>query len=245
MLVTLLLLSFAAEPESLAAWRQLAVVTLAPDLHHVQGIDVEGDVLWVSSVDARARKGYLSRLELSTGKLLAQVEVQDGRRIHPGGITLDGDAIWIPVAEYDRDGPTHVERRDKGTLKLLSRFEVQDHIGCIAATGTTLLGGSWSSRTLYEWTPDGRELRKLANPQPTAWQDLKFVGGQLLAAGPLSREQGAVEWLSIAGFTLTRRLLVPQTDRGVSYAHEGMTLRGGRLYLLPEDAPSRLFVFAP
>jgi hypothetical protein len=33
------------------------------------------------------------------------------------------------------------------------------------------------------------------------------------------------------------------TDRGLPYTHEGMTIRGGRLYLLPEDDPSRLFVF--
>jgi hypothetical protein len=26
--------------------------------------------------------------------------------------------------------------------------------------------------------------------------------------------------------------------------HEGMAIKGSRLYLLPEDAPSRLFVFA-
>jgi hypothetical protein len=245
MLHSLILLLFSLEPESLTSWRNTAVVSIEPDLHHVQGIDVEADILWVSSVDAKAGKGYLSRLDAKTGRLLAQVEVQQGRRIHPGGITLDGDSLWIPVAEYDRDGPTNIERRDKRTLQLLSRFEVNDHIGCIAATGQTLIGGSWSSRTLYEWTPAGVELRKLPNPQSTAWQDLKFVHGLLLGSGPVDRQHGAIEWLSLNGFTLTRRILTPLTTRGLSYSHEGMTYRGGLLYLLPEDAPSRLFVFAP
>jgi hypothetical protein len=245
MLLAPLLLLLSIEPESLASWRNVATVSIAADLHHVQGIDVEGDIVWVSSVDAKAEKGYLSRLDGKTGRLLAQVELQQGRRLHPGGIALAGNSLWVPVAEYDRDGPTNIERRDKRTLKLISRFEVNDHIGCIASTGQTLIGGSWSSRTLYEWTPAGVELRKLPNPQPTAWQDLKFVNGLLIGSGPLNRQQGAIEWLSLTSFTLTRRILTPLTDRGLSYSHEGMTYRGGRLYLLPEDAPSRLFVFAP
>lgn len=245
MLLTPLVLLLSIEPESLSAWRNVTTVSIAADLHHVQGIDVEGDILWVSSVDANAGKGYLSRIDGKTGRLLAQVELQQGRRLHPGGIALDGDSLWVPVAEYDRDGPTNIERRDKRTLRLLSRFEVNDHIGCIASTGLTLIGGSWSSRTLYEWNPAGIELRKLPNPHPTAWQDLKVVKGLLIGSGPLNRQQGAIEWLSLASFTLTRRILTPLTSRGLTYSHEGMTYRGGRLYLLPEDAPSRLFVFAP
>ena len=40
-----------------------------------------------------------------------------------------------------------------------------------------------------------------------------------------------------------RRVRAGKTDRGVSLTNEGMTFRGGKLYLLPEDDPSRLFVF--
>jgi hypothetical protein len=31
----------------------------------------------------------------------------------------------------------------------------------------------------------------------------------------------------------------------VSFTNEGMTLRNGKLYLLPEDDPSRLYLFMP
>ncbi|MBL8233958.1 MAG: hypothetical protein JNL98_36015, partial [Bryobacterales bacterium] len=121
-----------AEDQKLSDWKAGAVVTLRTDVHHVQGIDIEGRTLWVSSVDAKAKKGYLSKFSLPDGALLAQVEVQEGARIHPGGVALDGGSIWIPVAEYDRDGPTSVQRRNKRTLALESSFEVPDHIGCIA-----------------------------------------------------------------------------------------------------------------
>lgn len=224
-------------------WRLHSTIAIQADLHHVQGIDVAGGTLWISSVDAKARKGYLSKIALPEGRLIQQVEVQQGARIHPGGITLDGDSLWIPVAEYDRDGPTTIERRNKDTLALLSSFEVPDHIGCIAAGRSALTGGSWSSRTIYQWTRDGRELMKRPNPIPTHWQDLKMDGELLIGAGPTRKGAGAIEWVRLPGLELSRRLTTGATDRGIAYTHEGMTLRDGRLYLLPEDAPTRLFEF--
>jgi hypothetical protein len=214
-------------------------------LHHVQGIDVDGGVLWVSSVDRAAQKGYLSRFELATGRLLKQVEVQDGLRYHPGGIALDGDSIWVPVAEYDRDGPATIQRRDKTTLELLSSFTVNDHIGCIAAGPDGLIGGNWDSRILYRWTFDGAETARTANPHATSYQDLKWVEGNLLGSGGQGRDAGAVDWLEPNSYELVRRLSVHRTDRDVSFTNEGMALRDGTLYLLPEDDPSRLFVFTP
>jgi len=224
-------------------WQLQATIPIQPDLHHVQGIDIEGNTLWVSSVDAKARKGYLSVVELPSGRLTKQIEVQQGARIHPGGTTLDGDSIWIPVAEYDRDGPTTIERRHKHTLALLSSFEVPDHIGCVAVSKSTVTGGSWSSRTIYQWTRDGRELWRRPNPIPTHWQDLKMDGDFLLGAGPASQTSGAIEWVTLPDLKLVRRLTTGLTDRGKAFTHEGMTLRGNRLFLLPEDAPSRLFEF--
>jgi hypothetical protein len=231
--------------EALDHWRQEPPLVLQRDLHHVQGIDVEGNYLWVSSVDAKAGKGYLTKLDLATGRLLAQVEVQEGAHIHPGGITLDGDSLWIPVAEYDRDGPTSVQRRDKQTLALESSFDVKDHIGCIAAAEGFLVGGSWSSRTIYSWSKDGRERFRRANPHPTAWQDLKMDGELLIGSGDLSNGRGVVEWVSLPSLELVRRIDAGRTERGVPFTHEGMTWRGGVLFLLPEDAPSRLFRFTP
>lgn len=226
-------------------WRLERIVPLQGTLHHVQGIDVEDGVVWVSSVDAKARKGFLSRFEEASGRLLQQVEVQEGERIHPGGIALDGESVWIPVAEYDRDGPSSIQRRHKRTLALQSSFEVQDHIGCIAAGPGFLLGGNWDSRTLYRWTPAGALLDRRPNPGPAAYQDLKIVEGELLGSGLLARRRGVVEWLGLADYRLLRRVETGLTSRGVPFTNEGMAYRGGKLYLLPEDDPGRLFILAP
>ena len=138
-----------------------AVLYLQGKFHHVQGIDVEGKILWISSVNSAARKGYLSRVDLSTGRLEAQVEIQSGERIHPGGISLQGNAVWVPLAEYRRNGNSTIQKRDKRTLSLLAEFPVDDHIGCLAAGPGWIAGGNWDSLQIYFWNPQGRVYGEL------------------------------------------------------------------------------------
>ncbi len=234
----------AAAAQEYDGWKLTGTILLQATLHHVQGIDVEGNTLWVSSVDKASRKGWISKFELPSGRLVKQAEVQAGDRFHPGGLTLDGDFVWVPVAEYHRKGPTTVQKRNKTSLDLASSFEVADHIGCIAAAPDFLIGGNWDSRRLYRWTRSGQQTAVADNPRPTSYQDLKVIDGALVGSGNVSRTLGALEWLSLDGeYRLLRRVEMGVTDRGLPFTHEGMTIRGGRLYLLPEDDPSRLFVF--
>lgn len=228
-----------------AALTILETITLQGPLHHVQGIDVEGDTLWVSSVNKAARKGYLFRIQRHTGRILVQVEVQDGERYHPGGLSLDGDTLWLPVAEYRRTSSAVIQRRDKRTLRLLSQFPVNDHIGCVAAGGGRLFGGNWDSREIYEWDRNGTMLAKRPSETGTTYQDLKFVEGLLVGGGKRGATRGAIDWLDPASLTVKRRMEVETTNRGTVFTNEGMAIREGRIFLLPEDDPSRLFVVQP
>jgi Family of unknown function (DUF6454) len=220
----------------------LQVIPLAAPLHHVQGIDIQGDRIYVSSVDRATRKGYLHLLKLPSGEVVRQVEVQEGSRFHPGGIALSESFLWIPVAEYQRDSSSSIQQRDKTTLGLLYSFVVQDHIGCVAADQKRIIGGNWDSRQIYSWDLLGKLIEKKDNPSSTAYQDMKIVG-ELVASGALSRTEGSVDWLDPWSLQLQRRIRAGVTDRGVRFTNEGMAIRDGKLYLLPEDGPSRLFVF--
>jgi hypothetical protein len=231
---------FAAEPVDL---KDPVYVALEGLLAHVQGIDIEGRLLWVSSVDRASRRGFLDLFDARTGKRIRHVEVQDGERFHPGGISLDGDAIWVPVAEYKRASTSVIQKRDKRTLALVASFPVADHIGCIAAGHGRLIGGNWDSRELYEWDRTGKQLARVTNPSRTSYQDMKRRGAYLIASGPTGPSAGLVEWLQWPSLRMVRSLRVGKTDRDVRYTNEGMTVRGRRIHFLPEDGPSRLFTF--
>ncbi len=218
-------------------------IPLDGPLHHVQGIDLERETLWVSSVDKERRTGHLFSIALPSGKIQQQTEVQDGPRYHPGGLSVDGEDLWLPVAEYRRASTTQIQRRDKRTLRLLQSFQVADHIGCIAAAPNKLYGGNWDSLDIYEWSKKGAASNKRTNTTGTRYQDMKFAANRLIASGLRSKTQGAVDFLDPQSLDLRRRIELATTDRGVVFTNEGMTIKGNTLYLLPEDDPSRLFLF--
>lgn len=234
-------LSFAAEPLSDLALERC--LPLEGATCHVQGIAVDGNTLYVSAVDRPAAKGWLFEYDLASGKRLRAVEIQQGPRYHPGGFDIDDESLWIPVAEYRRESTTIIQRRSRQTLELIASFEVKDHIGCLAWTGSRLIGGNWDARKIYEWSPDGRQLAVRANPRPTRYQELKYRYGALIGSGLTSPGRGAIEWLDPETLSPLRIIGAGTTDRKVPYTQEGFDHRDGRIYLLPEDAPSRLFIF--
>ena len=54
----------------LATLTLLGVVLVEGPSHHVQGIDVEGGILWVTSVDRTSRAGFLTRYTMGSTTVL-------------------------------------------------------------------------------------------------------------------------------------------------------------------------------
>jgi hypothetical protein len=213
-------------------------------LYHVQGVDLDEEHIWATSVDAANHKGYLHQFNRKTGKLERQLDVTDGVRFHPGGFSIRGDSIWLPVAEYKPHSTALLEEIDKRTLAVKRKFVIADHIGCVAVSRDALIAGNWGSRQFYVLDFEGKQLRLIDNPQANQYQDIKFVDGMLVASGVFSRTSGAVDWLVWPSMNLVRRIPFGLTDHGVPYTAEGMAIQEHNLYLLPENGPSRLFHFA-
>ncbi len=212
-------------------------------LYHVQGIDLDQNYIWITSVDPASQRGYLHQFNRATATLERQIEVTDGPRFHPGGISIQGNSIWVPVAEYRPHSSAVLEEVDKRTLTIQRKISVDDHLGCVAATGNELIAGNWGSRQFYVFDYDGKKIRTIDNRSPNQYQDIKFVRGQLVASGTLSKTSGSIDWYEWPSMKLLRSLQSSVTDRGRPLTAEGMTLIGDDLYLLPEDGPSRLFHF--
>lgn len=220
-------------------------IPLDGDTFHVQGLSVENNLAFITSVHRETQSGWLFLHDPATGARLRALPIHDGPLYHPGGFDSDSSSLWIPVAEYRPKSRSVIQRRDKKTLALLSSFPVPDHIGALAVAPGRLYGANWDSRQIYEWSFDGTLLRVRDNPLPARIQDLKFRDGLLVAAAVAPRGSSAHEILFLDPETLLPRRSIPAgfTSRHVPFTNEGLDLRGVRLYLLPEDTPSRLFVF--
>jgi hypothetical protein len=226
-----------------ARLKPVRVLRLQATTAHVQGIDTDGTHLWVTSVDRGLRKGYLQQFAIADGRLERAIEVQDGDRYHPGGMTADAGSLWIPVAEYRASSTSVIQKRNQQTLALEFEFKASDHIGCITALGNSLIGANWDSRDFYIWNRRGEILKKVANTSGNKYQDLKFRNGRLVGSGLLADGKGAVDWLDAESLQLLHRLPMGNTDRSQPLTREGMTIVGDQLWLLPEDGESRLYVF--
>jgi len=232
-----------SQATSFADWELVRTLDLHGPTNHVQGIDFDATILWLTSVDTKSHKGFLQTFALDSGELLRTIEIQDNQRFHPGGIASDAASLWIPVAEYRPNSTSVIQKRNKRTLDLEFQFPVSDHIGCVAMTPEHLIGGNWDSRDFYVWDHRGNLLRKIANSNANAYQDMKFETPYVVASGLLPDRSGAIDWLEIPSLQLSRRVIVGNTDRKTPLTREGMAIHDDRLCLLPEDNPSRLFVY--
>lgn len=230
-------------PQLLDEFPLLRVIELKGKTYHVQGIEADVDRLWVTSVDKSTQSAYLQEFSLPDGALIREVKIQDDARYHPGGISGSGDSLWIPVAEYKANSTSVIQKRSKRTLAIEKQFATQDHIGCVAVHGETVIGGNWDSRDLYFWNTDGKLLRKVPNPTQTSFQDMKAVGEMLVGSGGSPGGGGVIEWIDLPTLKPVKRITAGKTDRGDSFTREGMLIQGDDLMLLPEDDSSRLFVF--
>jgi hypothetical protein len=219
------------------------VIDLEGATHHVQGVAMVDGRFLVTSVERAAGRGWLMEFD-GAGKKLRAVEIQNGTMFHPGGFDVDESSVWIPVAEYRAKSRSRIERRSLEKLELVSSFDVPDHIGALALGSDRMYLANWDARQVYEYTLDGKLIRVRDNPTGRRFQDWKMRYGTLTGSAPAAKGAagGFVVWLDPETLAVTEERAVGRTDRGVSMANEGMDVRDGRAYFLPEDTPSRIFV---
>ncbi len=247
-------LSVAASPGGLGGKieqaRLLDTLQLDGELFHVQGLELTGSRVWVTSVDGARSRGYLHEFDRKTGKLLRRVDLTDGARYHPGGISIADGTIWVPMAELRPDSTAVLVQIDAQTLQVRRRISVPDHLGCVAVSNGHLVAGNWDSKLLYIIDLAGlAPMRTVPNPTQTRYQDIKFVDGHLVASGSQGWWSGTVDWIEWPTMKLVRSLkagtvgTIRPFGRGGPLTSEGMAIEGRELYVVPEDGPSRLFHF--
>lgn len=121
------------------------------------------------------------------GNLKKDIRVGEGTAYHPGGLDFDRKDVWVPAAEYRPNSRAIVYTVDPKTYRVTERLRVQDHVGGVVRDRTTgqVHGVSWGSRTLYDWTPAGKQLGKMANESHLLdYQDCDYAArGKQLCGG--------------------------------------------------------------
>lgn len=258
-----------AETTRSTVWTQVQKIPLRFTTHHPQGFALVGDKIFMSSVeiveptvqypepvdglDRSAGKGVGHLFVMDRqGNLVRDITLGEGDAYHPGGIDFDGTSVWVPVGEYRPNSASIIYRVDPQTYEVNEAFRVADHVGGVvrdAALGA-VHGVSWGSRTLYTWTPWGRELRESPNPNHFIdYQDCQYVAGHeqicsgiagLPAPGGGSYELGGLALLDLHDNRILHEVPFPQfstaghvvTRNPVALEVAGDTLR---LLAAPDD----------
>ena len=212
--------------------------------------------------------GHLFVFDPATGQLLNTITLGESDIYHPGGIDYDGRFVWVPVAQYRPDSLSVIYRIDPETLEVHEVLRTRDHIGGVVFDPTTSLlhGVSWGSRRFYTWKLNENLTGIMAdptmqnNPQHFIdYQDCQLSGAhQMLCSGLAKYEVPEAGTISFGGLDLVNLesgLPVHQIpvqpwirpnhvmSNNPFYA-EAMPDRKIRIYFVPEDDQSTLYVYS-
>jgi hypothetical protein len=250
-------------------WRLVHRIPLRFPTHHPQGLALVGDTMVLSTVeviewpvrsppldDGHDRtpgrgSGHLLVMDRD-GTLRRDIPVGSDTIYHPGGIDVDGESVWVPVAEYRPDSKAIIYRLDVSTSRVTPAFEVDDHISAVVRDRITgnLHGMSWDARTMYAWTSDGNLLARKANEdQLVACQDAGYVGWRKQICTGVARlptpdggsyELGSIVLRDLRDNRILHQIPFPYFSRSghvMTRNPVAMEIAGGRLRLLaaPDD----------
>ncbi|HSA60185.1 MAG TPA: DUF6454 family protein [bacterium] len=239
-----------------AVWHLIERVRPKFDTHHPQGLVKIGNRFYLSSVEVQEKGegkgiGHFFEFDLE-GNLLRQTTLGEGQMYHPGGIDFDGQSIWVPVAEYRPRSRSIIYKINPATLKAVEAFRVEDHIGAVVFNREvgTLVGMNWDAQAFYEWTPNGRLIRKVLNEvDEYSYQDCKYLRGPaMLCSGTRANANGGLAVVDLLDFDLIQDVsFIPRTLKKILMTRNPMALEQTgdqlRYYFLPEDHDGDLYVF--
>ncbi len=254
----------------LPVWRAVGKIPLQFDAFHTQGLVKIGSNFYISSVEVQqktksasasktgfnktAGQGVAHLFQVDEqGKIVNQITLGEETMYHPGGMDYDGESIWVPVSEYRPKSLSIIYKVDPTTLKAVEAFRVMDHIGGVVFNRElkTLVGLNWGSDFFYEWTPEGRVLRKVKNEiGDIQYQDCKYVQGPaMVCGGVLGNAEGRLDLIDLFDFSRIRGLWsIPRTSGKILMTRNPMTLEqqdNGRIlyYFLPEDHFGTIYIY--
>ena len=157
-------------------------------VYEQEGLKVYQGRIYITVFDHTDNNGHLVVLDQQTGKLIKDINFVDGDRTHAGGLSVNGDYAYVPLAVDSPNSSADILRINIHTFQVENLFTVDyDHVGGVTYMPSThhIIGQSWDSRTFYEWTLSGKIVKKWNNPSDyVGYQDCQYVVyNKLLCSG--------------------------------------------------------------
>lgn len=224
---------------------------------HSQGITLTHGYLFASCVERTKRRAYVYRYELRDGWRSAEALADPDRAdvtvksmYHPSGLDHDDDCVWVASAHYRSFmARSRVACLDPASLEEVSSFQVDDHIGTLAALGDNIAAMNWDSKNIYLYSKKGELLGKHENPAGIAFQDCRGIDDRNILCsgqgksgdGGKGRDAAAVVLLHYEpaaakpSWTVSERTEVFNED--IALGREGFDVFDDLWLFLPGDFP--------
>ncbi len=256
-------------------WTYVDSLDLHLETDHPQGLlRIGADRFFLSSV--KFTKAETGSPDLSTEGQGFLVELaRDGSRVdekrrlqlgsglvyHPGGLATDGAHIYVPVSEYRADSQCHIYKVDAEAFAVVGEpVQFPDHIGALSidVVRKRIFGMSWAARKIYVWNFDWELLYMNLNPvQNVDYQDIDFIGGNVLACSGFSKfelggdvvEVGGIDLIDASTWLPFHRIMVTtKTHTGRLLCHNAFTHKMVypdlfMAFVADDDAESRVEVY--
>lgn len=185
-------------------------------------------------------QGYLIEVSRTADGVEEKRRLQLGAGLvyHPGGLATDGTNIYVPVSEYRADSRCSIYKVDAQTFEVVGEpTPFPDHIGALSmdVERRRIFGMSWAARKIYVWNFDWKLLYMNLNPvQNVDYQDIDFIGGNVLACSGFSRFKLGDEVVEVGGIDLIdastwlpfhRIMVTTRTHTGRLLCHNAFTHR--------------------
>ena len=204
-------------------------------VQHPRGLTANDEFYYISAHDPDAQTGIIYQTRRDVHAIAQMRAYAVGGRHQIGGLDLGKERLWAPLAGEGEGATSLILGIDPIILEITHQFEVADRIAAVVeGPSGRLCGSNADGSSLYEWSQDGAELRRVPAISGVIYGDMAAVAGSLVCAGLHQAGGGSLDVVDPGTLSMlarhragTRSPSTPVPTAG------GFTYRAGLFLFLP------------
>ena len=206
------------------------------DAPRVGGLAATERFVYVASYDPQKKAAYLIQLRRPQHTIAQIRKVDRDGRYQLGGIHMGQPLLWAPLAGEGLGASTTILAIDPTYLEVRDSYVVEDRIVAVAqGSNGRIYGLNDDSSLIYEWLPNGQELRKVPNQSGARYHDMEAIGGSLVCAG-IGPDGGVIDVFDVNSLSvLRRRRANARAASGQLVTSRAFAYHGGTFMFVPGE----------